>query len=326
VGRELPLSVRSLRSLAWGLAWAVALLLALVVLMRIVWHDGLWPFLLLNLLTPYLYLPAWPIAIGAALARRWRLTATAGLIVAFHVHWSLLPLVPRTPPAAKGHPLKIVSANLLMVHENPPVLAAELEGLDADVYFLQEVSARWDEELERRGFWQRHPWNRRMVGEDSFGCAIAARLPVRDIEVFWLAELPEMRGVLTYEGRDVELLTLHLLPPRTGAYVPYYRQGVDGLLEIVRRLGTRSFVLAGDFNATPDSAFAARMRPLADDVWELAGHGFGATWPNGVFPVPPIRLDHVFVSHDLTALDVALGVGAGSDHRPLVARIGRRAW
>jgi endonuclease/exonuclease/phosphatase (EEP) superfamily protein YafD len=163
-----------------------------------------------------------------------------------------------------------------------------------------------------------------VVAEDSFGCAIASRLPVRDIEVFWLAELPEMRGVLSYEGRDIELLTLHLLPPRSSDYVSYYRKGVDGLLDIVRRLGTRPFVLAGDFNATPDSSLAARIRPLADDVWELAGRGLGATWPNGVFPIPPVRLDHVFLSHDLTAVDVGLGVGAGSDHRPLLARIARR--
>jgi len=138
------------------------------------------------------------------------------------------------------------------------------------------------------------------------------------------SDLPELRGVLEYEGREVELLSVHLLPPRTAAYVPFFRQGIEGVLAIVRRLGSRPFVLAGDFNATPDSAFADRMRPLADDVWDLAGRGLGATWPNGVFPLPPVRLDHVYVSRDLTALDAQVGVGAGSDHRPLVARIARR--
>ena len=56
-----------------------------------------------------------------------------------------------------------------------------------------------------------------------------------------------------------------------------------------------------------------------------AAQSLGATWPNGLFPLPPMRLDHVFVSRDLTALDVAVGTGAGSDHRPVVARIARRA-
>jgi len=148
---------------------------------------------------------------------------------------------------------------------------------------------------------------------------------VHDLDVFWLTELPEMRGVLSFEGHDIELLNIHLLPPRTGAYVPYFRAGTDGVVDIIRRLGARPFILAGDFNATPDSYFVARMRVLADDVWELAGHGFGATWPNGIFPVPPIRLDHVFLSRDLTATSVTVGTGSGSDHRPLIATIARRA-
>lgn len=148
----------------------------------------------------------------------------------------------------------------------------ELDGLDADVYFLQELSSRWDEELQRRGFWQRFPWNKRVVGEDSFGCAIAARVPVRDLEVFWLTELPEMRRVMAYEGHDVELLSIHVLPPRTSEYIPYFRQGVDGVVNLIQHLGARTFILAGDFNATPDSAFAARMRPLpwsTIDQWVL---------------------------------------------------------
>jgi endonuclease/exonuclease/phosphatase (EEP) superfamily protein YafD len=308
----------------WGAAWAVTGTLAAVVAMRLGWHDGPWPFLLANGFTPYLYLPAWPIAAAAAFARRRRLAATAAAVAAFHAAWVLVPLIPRTAPRAAGRSFRVVSANLLMVHENPPVLAAELDRLDADVYFLQELSARWDTELERRGFWSRYPFNKRLVGEDSFGTAIASRLPVRDLDVFWTAELPEMRGVLRFEDHDIELLNVHLLPPRTLEYARYHRLGSDALLEIVRRLGGRPFIVAGDFNATPDSALAARMRDVADDAWESAGRGFGFTWPNGVFPLPPIRLDHVFVSRDLAVLGVAVGVGSGSDHRPVITELGRR--
>jgi hypothetical protein len=48
-----------IRRALWGLGWAVTALLATVVMMRLVWHDGLWLFLLFNVVTPYLYLPAW---------------------------------------------------------------------------------------------------------------------------------------------------------------------------------------------------------------------------------------------------------------------------
>jgi endonuclease/exonuclease/phosphatase (EEP) superfamily protein YafD len=148
---------------------------------------------------------------------------------------------------------------------------------------------------------------------------------VRDLEVFWSADLPQVRGVLRLDDRDVELVNIHLLPPRTVDYTVHYHRGADALVDIVRRFGSRSFIVAGDFNSTPDSYFAARMRDLADDGWEAGGRGFGFTWPNGMFPFPPIRLDHVFVSRDLGVLGVQVGVGVGSDHRPVVADVARRA-
>ena len=309
----------------WKAAWTVAAGLALVVIMRFLWHDGLWPLLLANVLTPYLFVAAWPVAIAAAARRRWRLLAVATASVLFHTRATLIPLLPRTPPPATGRSLRFVSANLLTDNRIPSALVDELVALDADVYFLQELSTRFDEDLERRGFWAHHPYHRRVVREDSFGSAIASRLPLRDLQVFSLTELPEMRAVLSFEGRDVDVLNVHLMPPRNAGYVPLYRAGTAAVMDLVRGLAGRSFILAGDFNATPDSAFLAGMRKMADDSWELAGRGFGATWPNGQVPMPPIRLDHVFLSRDLTAGAISVGVGAGSDHRPLIATVARRA-
>jgi len=322
VRRALPASIR--RS-SWWLAWAITVVLATVVVMRLVWHDGLWLFLLCNIAPPYLYLPAWLIAPCAAFARRWRLFAVASALAVFHFNWVLLPLLPRTPPATTGRTLRVASANLLVVNETPEALADELARFDADIYFLQELSSDWDEQLERLGFWRRYPFNRRINGEDAFGAAIASRIPVRDLEVFWSAELPQLRGVLRLDDRDVELVCIHLLPPRTLDYTAYYHKGAEALLDIVRRFGARTFIVAGDFNSTPDSDFAARMRDMSDDAWEAGGHGFGFTWPNGMFQFPPIRLDHVFVSHDLGVLGARVGDGAGSDHRPVIADVARRA-
>src|SRR5262245_60686466 len=91
---------RIARAVPLRAAQALTALLAAAALLRLLWHDGLWLLLLLNNVTLYLYLPAWPIALGAALARRWRLALVAGALVALHVHWSLMPLLPRTPPPA----------------------------------------------------------------------------------------------------------------------------------------------------------------------------------------------------------------------------------
>lgn len=301
------------------------MLLASIAALRIVWHDGTWALLLANMMTPYLYLPAAPIALVAAWRRRTRLAVVATAVVFLHLVWVGPELLSGHPPAARGRPLKIASANLLMVHPRPAALARELAAADADVLLLQELSPRWVDALEREGLWDHYPFGDRVVREDSFGCAIVSRVPLSDVEVFELGGLPQMRAKVKVDGLDVELLDIHTLPPRLAEYVAPHRAALDGILARVRALGDRPFVVAGDFNSTADSVFASHMERIADDGWRLAGRGFGATWPNGLFPIPPLRVDHLYMSRRLTLTKIAIGRGEGSDHRPLFATLARRA-
>lgn len=319
------MSIKSLAvRLAWMFAWLVTAALAILVAARLLSFDRWWPLLVLNLFTPYLYLPAWLIGVLAIIRRHWRLGALAVAVVVFHAYWALVPLLPRQPPSGASEVLRVVSANLLMNNPNPKALASELEELHGDVYLLQEVSAAWDEELESLGFWARFPFNRRITGENPFGCAIASRWPLRDLELFALAELPAIRATIALGGRDVELVSLHLMAPIDAEQANDFWMGSERLLQRLARGRGKSLILAGDFNATSDSLVAGRMREFVDDAWELAGHGFGATWPNGSLLAPPLRIDHIYVSHDLAVTSVATGVGAGSDHKPLVAEISFR--
>lgn len=91
-------------------------------------------------------------------------------------------------------------------------------------------------------------------------------------------------------------------------------------------------VMAGDFNATAD-----HFR-IVDPTAGVAGLGFGecrnaglltgngavGTWPTRLPPLLGAPIDHVFVSPDITVTGMRVLTehdGAGSDHRPVVARI-----
>lgn len=97
-------------------------------------------------------------------------------------------------------------------------------------------------------------------------------------------------------------------------------------------------VMAGDFNATADHF--RTLDPVADveSPSGVAGLGFGAcrnaglltgngavgTWPTRLPPLLGAPIDHVFVSPDITVTGMRVLTefdGAGSDHRPVVARI-----
>lgn len=232
--------------------------------------------------------------------------------------WSL----PRTPPEPCGEGLRLVSANLLMVNPDPTALAAELAAADADVLALQEFSPRWAEALA--ALRETYPYRVERVQSDSFGTALWSRVPMTDARIWPLDGLPQSAGVVRIGGGEVEIWNIHVLPARTWEYARLHAQEMD-LLRDAMEHHEGPLVVTGDFNAPAISPFHRRVTRFMDDAWGLLHFGGGATWPNGVFPLPPLRLDHVYLTRDLTVTDVQIGVGAHSDHRPLTVELRPRA-
>ncbi len=266
--------------------------------------------------------PVVALLVVALVAREHRLAAASSSVVMLH----LLALSglwgSRVTPPACGPSMTIVSANLLMVHPNPAPLFAELEAWDADVYVLQEYSPRWDYLWMGSRVSTTHPYGTSLVREDSFGTAIWSRHPIT-AEVFDLGGVTQSRARVPFGAGEIDLINVHVLPPRTSEYFPLWRQGLDDLVALAADEAV-PFVITGDFNASPWSKFARDMHGVADDAWELIGTGFGTTWPNGVFPLPPARIDHVFLSRDLTVTSFGIGDALGSDHAPLRVEIAPR--
>jgi endonuclease/exonuclease/phosphatase (EEP) superfamily protein YafD len=163
-----------------------------------------------------------------------------------------------------------------------------------------------------------------VVREDSFGVALWSRVPLAGATTWPLDGLPQAEGTLRIGAGNVTIWSVHVLPPRNAEYWKAHAAEVDLLATAVEN-ETRSLVVTGDFNAPAFSPFHHRMLRTLNDAWNLAGAGYGATWPNGVFPLPPLRLDHIYLSPDLTVTAIRIGTGAHSDHRPLVAELAPRA-
>lgn len=307
----------------WGICWLISLILLSVFICRIVWHDGCWVLLLANMFTLYLFLPLYPIAVLALIKRRLRLAGVAGVLIFWHLSWVIPPFVPHAGDCLEniGERLVLVSANLLMVHPSPDTLADELEDLNSDVLLLQEYSPIWEAAFLRRGFFKKYPYNHAVVREDSFGGAIFSKYPLVDVQVIAIAELPQIQATVLKGDKSFRLLNIHTLPPRIAEYVDGHHLGLEQIRDSIQNLSNEdsSFIVAGDFNSTQFSAFYKQASLYAHDAWDKAGFGFGNTAPNGMFPIPPIRLDHIFLSKNICVETVALGKGVGSDHKPIRA-------
>jgi len=314
---------RSIRGLLWALPWSVTLLFAAAVVLRYVGPATSWSVLLLDLFAAYLWIPIAPVLVAALLGRRWTLSAVTAVLLLSMLLPLARPLLRGPPPSAPGEGIVVMSANLLMVHPDPGPLLDEVLAADADVLLLQEYSPRWDRALTAAGVHEIYPHHRAIVREDSFGSAIFSRFPLEDSFTEQVGGLPMLGATVQLEAGAIDLFNVHTLPPRISDYVARHAAGLAVVEQWIaeRAEQGRSFVVAGDFNATGHSRTARHIRPLAHDAWELAGRGPGATFPNGLFPLPPLRLDHIYLSKDLTVTDVSVGVGSGSDHRPLLGPV-----
>src|SRR2546421_11947331 len=87
-----------------AVSWLIVAMLGLLALLRLVAWDSLQPLIVLDALTLIVYLPAWGVAAGALVARKWWLAAAAAVIVAAHVTFVVPELSAAAPvPAWAQH-------------------------------------------------------------------------------------------------------------------------------------------------------------------------------------------------------------------------------
>lgn len=303
-------------------SWLAIAPLAVVAAARLVAHDASFPLIAINAFTAWLYLPAWATA-GFALGTRRRALAIASCtLVALHVAWvapdaigaSTLPAEAQTAPA-----LRVMTANLLAPNRHTDVTVREILETRPDVLVVEELTPEWLDALAAGGVTDALPFGYILPRDDCFGIGILSRRPLTSREAIDLDGVPLLRATLDVDGRAVTVLAAHTLPPRTRDYARVWDHQMQTLSELVER-ERGAVVLLGDLNATAQARnyerlVSGRLRGAHED----RGRGLATTWPNGVFPLPPIRLDHVLVSRELAVRDVRELAPNGSDHVPVVA-------
>lgn len=299
----------------------VVLLAPLVALaaLRLVPLEESFPLVAVEAESGWLLLPAW-IALGWAVLRRSRGVAVAAALPVI-VHAFLLVTaasgdLPATP--RDGARIRVVAANVLAWNDRAEELARELAGTRADVMTITELTPEWVRVLEREGVLEQFPHRVVVPRDDCFGVALLSRAPIVEHDVADLGGVPTITAVLALDAQRVRVSAVHTLPPLERAYTAVWRAQ---MIALRARIGPREpTIVAGDLNASPFTrSYRALLGAGLRGAHESVGRGLAPTWPNGLMPFPPMRLDHILVTHDIDVVDAREGVGAGSDHRPVIA-------
>lgn len=265
--------------------------------------------------------------LGALWRRWWGLAAVAGVFVAVTVGPAGWSYIPKAKRSISGESVTVMTVNLLMINQQTGPMLDEIKAAQPDILFIQEYTLDWHRALSS-GLGDTFPHVRYAAREDSFGTALYSRRPfVGEVDRFLplgSASTPQFRAVVEIAGRPVALYNIHLLPPWGLEYIAENRREFADLIDWLAD-EPLPIIMAGDFNFTEASPNAASLKRLGlADAHDLAGFGRGTTWPNMSFFrwIPTIRLDHIYLSGELTASTCRTGHGAGSDHRPVVAEVG----
>lgn len=275
-------------------------------------------------------LPLLVIAIGAVLIRRWRLLIATLPLVLFCVGPALWSYMPFRSPTVAGETVTVMSVNLLGANQNTAAMVAEVVAAEPDVLVLLEYRPHWHQAFQA-ALVTDYPRMDCVIRDDDFGLAIYSRRPaVGPVEMalpLGTIGVPQARAIVQIDDRRAALYCVHLMPPRTRRQIIEQRREFADLLDRLRD-EELPIVLCGDFNFTNASAFADELERLGlIDVHRISGQGRGTTWCRlGLLRwLPGIRLDHIFISKELTSTHSRTGTGRGSDHRPVIAEIGFRS-
>ena len=221
---------------------------------------------------------------------------------------------------------------------NIRALIAEIEEAEPDVLCLQDARGAMNGRLGEF----LHTWH--VAGFGQY--VIATKFPVVDSVVGDISYDGErhtyLRARIDVGDRPVTVLTAHFATPRDALNVlrtpSMWRQHFGAINKnlarrikqanaIVRdaRAVEGAVIVAGDFNAPPQSVFSRMMADLGlVDAFAEAGRGYGYTFGHTLLDRPFLRIDRIFVSSHFVPIRTTVGGANGSDHRPVMADLAFR--
>jgi vancomycin resistance protein VanJ len=313
-----------------GLALAaLALLLGLVMLLHAQIPNWRWSLgSLAETCLPWLGLLV-PVLLAGALWRRSAVALVALVLPA--VVWLNLFGGVLSDKSRPGGFLTVASENVDAGNPDPAGTARDLAASGADILALVELTPQaagtYEKGLAKAypyhtlqgtvGLWSKLPLSgTRPIDIMDYG-PLAATRPAGQ-------KLPSNRALRTTVSTDHGPLTVYVahpgsvrVNPEAGFWTFSRDIGVQVLGQAIAADPSKRVVLLGDLNGTTDDRAFASLTAQLRSAQDVAGDGFGFTWPAS-FPV--VRIDQILVRGAEPDSSWVLPAN-GSDHRPVAARI-----
>lgn len=281
-------------------------------------NDWPWPVMTATALAGWALAACWPMLAVSVWFRRWRSAAINGLVGLMHL-WIIAPIGPTVPPFERGVSLRVVTMNLLYQQQDHGPQIEELVALDADLVMLQEVTNRFEKISKQPPFSDVYPHCVVAARSDAFGNALCSKRPFKERRLVSIVGVPASVGLIDVDGIEVLAASVHFYPPTTQDLYEWQGSQASQFVDLLFPDGFKHAIVGGDLNITPHNPRHAMATQRLDDAHQRLSAGALWTWPNRISILPPLTLDYVLVSKNIGVNAVQTGIGAGSDHKPVVA-------
>ena len=278
-----------------------------------------YPMVQLIAYTPYVLVLSMLALLLVVLLRRW---LAAGFLLLAVIAFALAVLPreiggPEEVPGGKS--VRILTFNLAKGNANSAELVELAAARDADLVFLQEVSALKALELQQAGLSAAYPHQVLEVTAKNGGGGIWSRWPLRELPPLEVNRQPRA-AVEVPASIPIEVVSVHPTAPIKPGTTSDWESDYEFFPPAFS--ADLPLVLAGDFNATLDHA---NLRDLIDtgyrDAAEVTGNGLVSTWPSRLkFPLP-VTIDHVLAEKGISFSVYDVEKIAGSDHRAVFTEL-----
>ncbi|CAN5863357.1 hypothetical protein BH20CHL4_BH20CHL4_07800 [soil metagenome] len=200
--------------------------------------------------------------------------------------------------------------------------ARTIESLEPDIVLLQETGRGWFAMgWADQAWWLSQRLDMVMAfgpasGDDLWGNTILSRTPLSEVSVLKYDSTENLNrsvvsALVPVDGGELWVANTHLDNPGDAGEVRM--EQATQLLEAWD--GVRPAIIAGDFNATPDTDVVAAINGAGFADTSAAAGNDDATSENGH------KIDYVFITPDLGIVTVTVPDGWTSDHRPIVVTV-----
>jgi endonuclease/exonuclease/phosphatase (EEP) superfamily protein YafD len=308
--------------LAWLLVWVAVAAMGVLAITQALGLGSRGPLPALQSLTPLVLLPAFPIAVVAAIRNRRALAlAAAGVAIALLVLAAPIAFPGHRPAVVAGAALLRVSfANLFRENQDPSAAEAVMAH-DADVVAVVELNPVVAAHLEADAA-GRYPYQLVRPTFGSEGLGLYSRYPIVSADVRPIGSRLGLEAHLDVDGQPVRLFVVHPFPPIfNGRLSAEWAMSLTTIGDEATSPGPPTIV-AGDFNASRwHPPFRRLLRRGLRDSHEWLGHGFSTSWPNDWTTPPFVRLDHALVGPGVIPTAIDDFQVPGSDHRGFVVDV-----